>query len=696
MYKLVNYPYTCIHHFQVSCILDSLENLKSDENLNTFFKEMISTELGDSNVDSENEVLHAKVAEMAITKIFGEECANYIMVTGSAAQNLRCVSHNDRGDVDLVILSNFPPLTQEEQTRLLVPCTEPGFFQVKSRDRIYPYVERGGIKYLNANSLRGFDKTWLTKQLFLAIRFLGSWETEYEKAGSTQLASEMKWRSSYYEQEDLSIEVKHRQSFYYYIMARSYRENISKLLDPAARMHSEVVLSNILAIIDFMSSYCIGESQSAIEALEKLDSEFKHGVLHVFLDYIYQERKIGFSGINRYNAEILRNAHGYFEEYLQYKDISDEEVTKLNKERRKEVHGSLDLVPAIACEGFPTIAISWCKRTAGKKWPTDEIVAKIMRAGFQLVPKTSKDTANDPMTSFRLSFNTAEEMLAKSLSKFHRECYRVLKMLYYELLKKNPKVLTTYHLKTVLFWVVEETNPLTWKTENRAYCCYLLLKFLTECLSNENLPHYFLPGCNILKHLDKEELQNDISILDKWMECPERGSRIMIDEVKSYYNNAQLRSINRSTFSERIETFFKVTDAAFKRAKEKYIESTVVNMSENKKMDFLSKMEDQVIIGCLKFCFDIISVRKEQATTDHLFRRYAPLPSPLATFFLTILPVSKQIIDDIILPHFPDGSPVKKKVKDIEWYLWIASYCNLNFLLAFTSMITLNIHEPQT
>ena len=144
--------------------------MESIRHLNDFFKTLTSTASGESSVDGENEVLYAKMAEVALSKIIGEEGCKYIMVTGSAAQNLRCVSGNDRGDIDLVLLSHHPPITQNEQEVLLIPTAEAGFYQIKLREShkdTYPSVKRGDHTLLNAKSLRDFEDGCFSESLSL-------------------------------------------------------------------------------------------------------------------------------------------------------------------------------------------------------------------------------------------------------------------------------------------------------------------------------------------------------------------------------------------------------------------------------------------------------------------------------------------------------------------------------------------------
>ena len=504
---------------------------------------------------------------------------------------------------------------------------------------------------------------------------MASLKSEYEQAGISQLASSINWRSAYHKLDQMAID----QSFYFLVLVRSYTENILPLLDANGKTQAEKVLHTISAIVEFGSFYCIEECRAAIEALERLDDDFKYGILHVLLKYARKVKNVKFPSVNEGNVEMLKQAYTFFESSTKKEVDNKKDVVEKGR-----VRGSLDLVPGIACEGFPLIAKSWVARVAGKDWPPEDVVEKILKAGFQLVPKSSKAADNDTETSFRLSFNTAEELLALSLTKFQRECYRVLKMYYYEILKRDPKVLTTYHLKTVLFWVIESSSADIWIDHNRAHCCMILLKHLKDCLTTGNLQHYFIPNGNLLKYLDKEELKKDMDNLTKLFDNPTIGSRVMIDKIRMYYSTAPLSIGKDFLKSGNIEKFFAKQSVDFEQLQDQFIDSVLAGVvDDDESIGLLLEMTSPKTTSVSKFCFDLISATQNQPS--RLFHRSSPLPSPFALLLLMLLPGARDIVNMVLKPLAEKNPRAVNQLKKIELYLQLASMVGLKDLNSFLS-----------
>jgi len=83
------------------------------------------------------------------------------------------------------------------------------------------------------------------------------------------------------------------------------------------------------------------------------------------------------------------------------------------------------------------------------------------------------------------------------------ECYRILKYL----IKKhisNPKLLTSYHLKTVLLWNLGRLPEDFWSRKRMAYCFLGLLDDLIFRFSEGNIPQFCVPSSNLLLKFHKD------------------------------------------------------------------------------------------------------------------------------------------------------------------------------------------------
>ena len=183
-------------------------------------------------------------------------------------------------------------------------------------------------------------------------------------------------------------------------------------------------------------------------------------------------------------------------------DLISEHVFKTGTEEAKgtpelndnRMLGGFDLVPAFRSPGWPQVALEWIKRE--RKWPSTDIVHKVVQDGFHLVVKPPKKGGN-PECDFRISFSHAEYLLSQELNEVQRDCYRCLKKYHRAYLSKDPKGLVTFHLKNLFLQTIEETGAEMWTESNRAECMMQLLRNLLEALVTRNLRHFFVRSYNL-------------------------------------------------------------------------------------------------------------------------------------------------------------------------------------------------------
>ena len=58
---------------------------------------------------------------------------------------------------------------------------------------------------------------------------------------------------------------------------------------------------------------------------------------------------------------------------------------------------------------------------------------------------------------------------------------------------------TSYHLKTCLFYTIEQTSESLWKQENLLFCFQKCLVKLLEWTNSGNCPNYFIPEENMFE-----------------------------------------------------------------------------------------------------------------------------------------------------------------------------------------------------
>ena len=224
--------------------------------------------------------------------------------------------------------------------------------------------------------------------------------------------------------------------------------------------------------------------------------------------------------------------------------------TKEENTDKAPIVGGFDLVPALRCPGWPQVSREWVKRE--RKWPSPDIVNKIIQEGFHLVVKPPKNGGN-PDCDFRLSFSHAEYLLSQEMNDIQRECYRCLKKFHREYLSaKKTKGLVTFHLKNLLLQTIEETGAELWTESNRVECMMKLLGNLVEALRKKDLRHFFVRSYNLfcVDYIQSPEILNSLAgKVEKIMENPMQFAKELIQNEESL-KNSQVKQEKRAPSSE--------------------------------------------------------------------------------------------------------------------------------------------------
>ena len=158
---------------------------------------------------------------------------------------------------------------------------------------------------------------------------------------------------------------------------------------------------------------------------------------------------------------------------------------------------SKDYVLALPCPRWPKEANKWLHRC--RVWPSKSQIKRMAKKGCHVVPKRHH-SSTDPY-EFLISFSAIEKYVAHCLSINQKRVYIILKMLFKTFLNKAHLGLTSYHMKTTMFWLCERVPQDCWAEDNPFQCLQWLLTSLENYIKERNLPHYFIPENNLLDHL---------------------------------------------------------------------------------------------------------------------------------------------------------------------------------------------------
>ena len=186
---------------------------------------------------------------------------------------------------------------------------------------------------------------------------------------------------------------------------------------------------------------------------------------------------------------------------------------------------------------WPERAMDWLVRFRPNGWPSPELVQDIFKRGCHLAPVgrgkrfgepverlqyvRNPESAGEPKmvrnalgqeemtmdeTEWRISFSLAENKLGQSMTPVQRQVLILMKMI-----KKfyfPELIVSSYHLKNILFWERETREESFWREDNTAACLTTILDRLHECLEKRSLPHYIMPESNLLEGEEESELAN--------------------------------------------------------------------------------------------------------------------------------------------------------------------------------------------
>ncbi|KAK3083538.1 hypothetical protein FSP39_025017 [Pinctada imbricata] len=84
----------------------------------------------------------------------------------------------------------------------------------------------------------------------------------------------------------------------------------------------------------------------------------------------------------------------------------------------------------------------------------------------------------------------------------------------------RPRIISTYHLKTIFLWTLEKYPPDTWTEENLGQRFLGLLDKLLHHISLRFLPQYFIPADNLFKNLNEDFVQIVVKVVSSMRQRP--------------------------------------------------------------------------------------------------------------------------------------------------------------------------------
>ncbi|XP_078320645.1 uncharacterized protein LOC111113367 [Crassostrea virginica] len=157
-----------------------------------------------------------------------------------------------------------------------------------------------------------------------------------------------------------------------------------------------------------------------------------------------------------------------------------------------------DLAYCFACDFWPRSASSWINRC--HSWPDREVVNEIVRNGCHFVP-IGHPLGLHEHEEWRISFSLAEHKLVHSMNHCQFLTYGLLKIFLKEVIdeqsEETNKLLCSYHMKTVIFWVIQQNAVPLWCPQNLLAGFWVCFKLLLKWVYEGACPNFFIPENNL-------------------------------------------------------------------------------------------------------------------------------------------------------------------------------------------------------
>ena len=212
---------------------------------------------------------------------------------------------------------------------------------------------------------------------------------------------------------------------------------------------------------------------------------------------------------------------------------------------------TLDLVLAIPCTSWPASQVSNFEKRINNAAQSSAIVYdikgnyKIEEKGainFHIVPKCSNCEFSNLSSKFewRLSFSVLEKILFRDIqickdAPFYN-AFLALKNWKYFVNKRCNDTLSSYHLKTTYFWMLENISNEDYvlfesssHAEQTANAFAWMIQLLTEFVQSKNMPHYFCNNINLFG----EKSERDLDMLRKEIEKIRKTPLELLEEMYS-------------------------------------------------------------------------------------------------------------------------------------------------------------------
>ena len=226
-----------------------------------------------------------------------------------------------------------------------------------------------------------------------------------------------------------------------------------------------------------------------------------------------------------------------------------------------ETYYAFDYVPAVRCRKIPDCASEWFTRQRRYNWPTTELIDKCKALGCFYVFVGHPDSEEKHL-QFRISFSLQERLLVTQFNSVQLKCYIVMKIIKKDIIHKDlgEKSLTSYHCKTCLLYLIENTPAEFWREDNLLVCLYTYMSQILRCVEKMDCPNYFIPDENMFAGRLNREIHIKLRMVLKNLLSADFQFllKLKTDDLGERFQDAIVHGVHQSRFISNVEYMKKV------------------------------------------------------------------------------------------------------------------------------------------
>ena len=191
-----------------------------------------------------------------------------------------------------------------------------------------------------------------------------------------------------------------------------------------------------------------------------------------------------------------------------------------------------DISTLIRINWWPDVANEWIFRK--RNLPKQTVINDLTKVSYLIAKSSASPNLESNTSELRYSFAHLERELTSRRSSDQNYIYLIFKSMFYKWIKPiDPDVISSFIVKTIMFWVCEEYYPnhRIWRKKSCVRTLNRLFCKLLSALEDRHLPYYFIPSINVIDTINDELRIKMISIImdivcDTWKCIPKN-----VDEV---------------------------------------------------------------------------------------------------------------------------------------------------------------------